>query len=205
LLPEIKILLYIIFIISLFFIHDLNVYLFILFGILILLLRIPFGTLKKGWLPISLFLVFTFAGNALFQQGKILYNAGPFIITEEGFYTASIRTMRVFFMIAGAKILTGTTDIELLVNALGRILRPLERFKIPVSEFFSTMGLTMKYLPELKEQIIRSYKKELQNSHLKGFWNRARIISMFLIPLFVKSIQSPEMFFKNEVNNEKKD
>ncbi|MEW6675575.1 MAG: energy-coupling factor transporter transmembrane component T [Nitrospirota bacterium] len=196
--PQIKIISYIAFIICLFLIKDITVYLFIFVAISIFLLRIPFKSLRSGWIPISLFLLFTFISNVLFQHGRILYSRGPFVITEEGFNIASIRTMRVFFMIAGAKILTATTQIELLAGAFGKILKPLERLGIPIVEFFSTMGLTMKALPRLKDQIAETYREKMKEGDIKGFWGRARVVSMFLMPLFVKSIQSPEIFFEKD-------
>lgn len=101
-------------------------------------------------------------------------------------------------MIAGAKILTATTQIELLAGAFGKILKPLERLGIPIVEFFSTMGLTMKALPRLKDQIAETYREKMKEGDIKGFWGRARVISMFLMPLFVKSIQSPEIFFEKD-------
>jgi energy-coupling factor transport system permease protein len=196
--PEIKIVLYIIFIFCLFLIKDVTVYLFITVAILIFLLRLPFKSLKSGWIPISLFLFFTFLSNILFQHGRILYSKGPLVITEEGLNIASLRTMRIFFMIAGAKILTATTQIELLIGAIGKILKPLERLGIPVVDFFSTMGLTMKSLPRIKDQIAETYKEKVKGEDVKGFWNRVKVISFFLMPLFIKSIQSPEIFFEDE-------
>lgn len=196
--PEIKIILYILFLISLFLIQDITVYLGILVAVLVFLLRIPLKSLKSGWIPISLFLLFTFISNMLFQHGKILYSAGPVIITEEGLHISLIRTMRVFFMIAGAKILVSTTQIELLISAFGKLLKPLERLGIPVVEFFSTMGLTMKSLPRLKEQLAEMYREKIKEDNIRGFWARARVVSILLLPLFVKSIQSPESFFEKD-------
>lgn len=199
--PEIKIIFYVFFIICLFLIKDITVYLFILFAISLLLFRIPFKSLKTGWISISLFLLFTFISNVFFQHGRILYSVGSLVITEEGLNISAIRTMRVFFMIVGAKILTATTQIELLVGAFGKILKPLERLGIPVVEFFSTMGLTMKSLPRLKDQIAETYKEKVNEGDIKGFWDRAKVISKFLMPLLVKSIQSPEIFFKENSRN----
>jgi len=196
--PEIKIVVYIVFIFCLFLIKDVTVYLFITIAILIFLLRIPFKSLKSGWIPISLFLFFTFLSNVLFQHGRILYSKGPLVITEEGLNIASLRTMRIFFMIAGAKILTATTQIDLLIGAIGKLLKPLERLGIPVVDFFSTMGLTMKSLPKIKDQIAETYKEKVKGGDVKGFWNRVKVISFFLMPLFIKSIQSPEIFFEDE-------
>ena len=195
---EIKIISYIVFIVCIFLIQNLTVYLLILLALLIFLLRIPLKSLKSGWIPISLFLLFTFVSNMLFQHGKILYSAGPVIITEEGLHISLIRTMRVFFMIAGAKILVATTQIELLIGAFGKLLKPLERLGIPVVEFFSTMGLTMKSLPRLKKQLAEMYREKIKEDNIHGFWARARVVSMLLLPLFVKSIQSPESYFEKD-------
>jgi energy-coupling factor transport system permease protein len=204
LIPEIKILLYIFFVVCLFFIKDFTVYMIIFFAILLLLFRIPFRSLKSGWIPISLFLLFTFASNALFQNGKILFGSGPFVVTAEGLDVASVRTLRVFFMIAGAKILTSTTPVGLLIDGLERIFRPLERVGVPVHEFFSAMGLTMRSLPALREQMVKEYREKVKKENARGFLNRARAVSMFLIPLFVRSMQSPESFFEDEEGHERK-
>lgn len=203
-LPAIKIILYISFVISLFLIRDLTVYLLIFIAISILLFRLPLQSLRKGWIPICIFLVFTFASNILFQPGRILFSLGPVVLTEEGIIAASLRTIRVFLMIAGAKILTGTTETERLIGGLGKILKPLEHLGLPVSEFLSTMNLTLKSLPGLKNQIVETYTDKVRNGNVKGFRNRAKAISVFLMPFFVKSIQSPESFFEDGSQTKKK-
>jgi len=192
------------FVVCLFFIKDLSVYAVIFILILLLLFRIPFRYLKSGWIPISLFLLFTFISNTLFQPGKILFGSGPLVITVEGLDIASVRTLRVFFMIAGAKMLTSTTEVGLLINGLERIFRPLERLGVPVHEFFSTMGLTMRSLPALKEQLVKEYMEKVKEGNITGFLNRARVVSTFLIPLFVRSMQSPESFFEDEEGHERR-
>ncbi len=132
---EIKIIVYIGFVVSLFFVRDLTVYLVMFAVISILLSRMPFQSIKRGWIPISLFMLFTFISNVLLQHGKILLNMGSFVVTDEGLKIALLRTARVFFMMAGAKILTAAAGIESLVESLGRLLKPLERLGIPVNDF----------------------------------------------------------------------
>ena len=163
--PEIRIILYTIFVICLFFIKDPAAYLFILPTVLLLIiiLRVSFKVLKSGWIPISLLLLFTFISNALFQHGKIWYQTGPLIITDEGLNIAFIRTMRVLLMIAGAKILTATTTPDSLASALGTFLRPLRRLKMPVDDLLQIMGLTLKSLPRLKEEIVGSYREKMSS------------------------------------------
>lgn len=193
---ELKIILYVVFIASLFLIQDLSAYTLILIALSILLLRIPIASLKRGWLPISLFLAFTFISNIFFSHGKILYNLGPIVITAEGMHIAAIRTLRIFFMVAGAKILTASTPMDVLVAGLGNILKPLEKTGLPLNDFFETMGLTLKCFPKLKDYLAENYRNHKNKEENRGFFGNARIISLFLLPMFIQSIQNPEVFFK---------
>jgi energy-coupling factor transport system permease protein len=194
----IKITLYVAFVVSLFLIEDPCIYLPIAVVIAILLLRVPFAVVRKGWVPILFFLAFTFAGNAMAPHGRILFNIGSFVVTQEGLTIAGLRTARVFFMILGAKILTATTTTKSLVGALGKMLKPLERVGLPVEEFFSVVGLSVKSLPRIKSRLGEAYEERMRTAHAKGFWNRTRLVSLFLIPLFVKSMQRPERFFEDK-------
>jgi energy-coupling factor transport system permease protein len=202
LLPELKIILYVIFVAGLFFLDN-PVFYWIIFAVICLLLfTIPMKILKKGWLPISLFLTFTFFSNLLFRHGKVLCTAGPLVVTSEGLTDASVKTIRILFMIAGAKLMTGTTSVESLARAFGRLLKPLQHAGIPVNEFISTMGLTLKSLPVIREQFLTMYRVRMQQGTIRGFRNRARVVSAFLMPLFVKSIQTPEQFFEKKKKDE---
>ena len=183
----------------------LPLYAVILFLILLLLIRIPFASIKSGWLPISFFLAFTFLSNVFFSHGKILYSIGSIVITEEGLRLATVRTLRIFFMVAGAKILTATTPIDVMVEALRKALRPLEKTGVPVGDFFSVMGLTLKCFPRLKDYMAENYRNHKNNTESKGFWGRVNIVSSFLLPIFIQSLQSPEMFFQEKQGEEHQD
>jgi energy-coupling factor transport system permease protein len=166
-------------------------------------MKVPFQTLKSGWIPISIFLLFTFLSNVFYRQGKIFFASGPVVITEEGIGIASLRTMRVLLMIAGAKVLMASAKNEEIINGLGRLLSPLQKLGVPVKDFFHTMGLTMKCFPVLKDMAAETYKNNVKTLAVNGFWERAKVVSGFLMPMVVKSIQSPEVFFERPERNEK--
>jgi hypothetical protein len=65
------------------------------------------------------------------------------------------------------------------------------------------MGLTMKCFPVLKDMAAETYKSNVKTVTVNGFWERAKVVSGFLMPMFVKSIQSPEVFFERSERNEK--
>lgn len=200
---EIKIFLYVVLTVYLFLNDNLIIFTVIFIVMSFFLIRIPFQYLKKGWIPITLFLSFTFLSNIFLQKGRILYKIGSFVITDEGLQMAYIRTVRIFIMIAGAKILTSTTRPEDFVNALGNIFKPLERIGVPVRKFFLTMGLTIKYLPIMKDQIAENYRKKIKNERAESFWNRAKILSNLLLPFFIASIQNPERFCDDRKTDKK--
>jgi energy-coupling factor transport system permease protein len=164
----------------------------------------PFSLIKSGWVPISLFLMFTFISNIINQHGRILFSVGAVVITAEGLEIAAIRTMRLFLMITGAKILIASTNTKDIVRTLGKFLRPLERIGVPAKDFSETMGLTLKCFPLIKNMASETYKEKMKAEDIRGFRNKAKTASMFLLDMFVKSIQSPEIIFEKADINEKK-
>jgi energy-coupling factor transport system permease protein len=202
--PEIRIILYAGFVVCLFFIRHLTLLLIILAFLLVLLtLLAPFMTLKKGWVPISFLLLFTFISNLAFQPGKIYFQAGPFFITDEGLNTAFLRTIRFFLMIAGAKLLAATTSPDSIVSALGRLLGPLRKFRIPVDDFIEVLGLTMKSLPGLRQEIVSGCSRKTPEGHDIGLFDRLKLISSQLVPVFVRSMRLPERHFEKETGDAK--
>jgi energy-coupling factor transport system permease protein len=204
LLPEVKILFYVIFVVILSAVGSLKIYAVIFFLLCLFLLKIPFRAMKSGWIPISIFLLFTFLSNIINQHGKIVFVAGPIMITEEGVHIAAIRTLRILYMIAGAKILIATSNTEEIIHGLWKLLRPFERAGLPVKDFFTTMGLTLKCFPVLTEMLQKNYRDHITSVNIRGILNRARAVSMFLLPLFVETIQSPEKFFIETETGDKK-
>jgi energy-coupling factor transport system permease protein len=200
--PEIKIVLYVLFVVALFSIGNLTIYLFIFLLVSILLSRLPFRKIISGWLPISLFLVFTFLSNALNREGKIIFSSDAVVLTWEGLNIAAIKTLRVLFMIAGAKILMFGSGPEETVRALGRLLGPLERLGIPVKDFFHAMWLTLKCFPVLKTRTSEIYRKSMACEDIRGFRARTKLLSSFLLPMFVESIREPEVFFGEAKNDD---
>jgi energy-coupling factor transport system permease protein len=196
LVSEIKISLYILLVISLFILQDVSAHVFaacIVFLSAVILL--PYKKLKSGFLPITIFLAFTFAGNLFFHPGRIIYSNSFLYVTDEGFRFAFVRTLRVFSMLFGAKILTGLLPVEEMVRAFERMLSPLQRIGVPVKDFFSVMALTLESFPVLIDYLGKTYREDVRNNEIRGFRLRIRHMVSFMMPVFVKSIRSPESFF----------
>jgi energy-coupling factor transporter transmembrane protein EcfT len=195
---EIKIAIYLFFVISLFIVQSLEFYALALVFVVLFFISIPFASLKRGWVSAGLLLLFTFLSNVFFSYGAVIFNAGSFLITDEGLRTAMIRTMRIFFMLAGAKILTASLPLVEIIKAFSNMLKPLEKTGLPVYDFFSTMGLTLKCFPALKNYLAEHYEKNTAPEKVKGFLAKAKIVSALILPMLIQSINAPEIFFKEE-------
>ena len=189
------ILLYVALAMSLFIVRDISYQIAVAAALSFSLMFLPFRRVRSGFIPIFLFLVFTFCGNLFFHSGKILYGSGFFSITDEGIAGASLRTLRVFSMIYGAKILTFLLSLEKVVQELDRLFSPLGKIGIPVKEFFLIMGLTVKSFPLLSRHLSASFVEFRRQNDGKGFRDRMRKLVSFMIPVFTESIRSPEVFF----------
>lgn len=199
--PEIRIILYLLFVTSLFFITNLKIYLYVLFLLLVLMFFVPFKYLKKGSILIGFLLLFTFISNLFFQHGRIIYKTGYFYITEEGFNTALIRTLRILFMIAGVKILTATTESTVLIKAVERLLSPLEKIGVPVKGFFQITVLTYKSIPVIKDNIYSLYNESRKSGVESNIYSKIQNLAIILLNFFISSIKSPEKFFKKQNEN----
>ena len=193
--PGIKLLTYSCLAVSLFIIKDINIHAVISVCIIISLFFIPFRKVKGGFLPITLFILFTFISNLFYQSGQVIYIAGPVTLTDEGLVLAAIRTLRVFDMIFAAKVLTATTPLKDMLESLKRILGPLERTGLPVHDFFATTALTLKCFPLIKQELSGVYKNSIKNAEAVSFRDKTRMIASFMIPMFTESIRDPEKFF----------
>ena len=184
-----KILLYIVFSFSLFLVEN-NVAALCLLAASLALLFLP--GMRGGIVPISLFLLATLLGNLFFHPGRILLEAGPLSITDESLRVALVRTARVSGLIAGAKVLTAKTPVVEILGVLERFFLPLERIRVPVSEFFETAALTFRLLPGIRARAVESYRDGVSAATGGGLLSRARIAATLVLPLMIKIMQSPE-------------
>jgi energy-coupling factor transport system permease protein len=196
--PRLGIVAYICFTIAVFILGDPWILLIASAIFLFLIIVLPYRKLRSGIVPISLFLSVTFVANLLFNTGKIVYKLGPFIITEEGLQLASVRTMRVFLLVAGAKFLTILSTLDEIIVAMGMLLNPLEKLGLPVRSFFDSMALSVKVLPLIKQRISDEYNARVQEADDSSIKKKASIVRQFLLPVFFESIHNPEAFLADK-------
>jgi energy-coupling factor transport system permease protein len=185
--PRAKILLYLLLVIAVFISSSYKVSLFLLCCALISASKVPLKALKRGALPIVLFLTFTFVSNILFQEGAIQYRILGLSVTEEGLMRGGQLTLRLVILIIGAKALTGTTKAEDLVSGMSRLLGPVGRFAF-VKELLFTMSLTLRLLPIVYDEALELYRN-VKNSEGTNISGKIKLSVSLITPLFERSLK----------------
>ncbi len=189
-----KIILYILFSIVLFFTEGSLTAIILLSSSIGILLCFPHSRMRRGIIPITILVLATFLGNVFFHPGKVIYEGGPFALTDEGVRIALVRSSRVLSLIVGAKLLTLTTPLKEIVDVLKRLFLPLERVKVPVTEFFDTVDLTLELLPGVRDSAIRSYRSIKSLYAGAGLYPRVKAYISSMLTLLVRTILSPSEF-----------
>lgn len=181
--PIIKIICLFIFIILSFFSFNFyfNLFIFILIILLILLSNVPFNYYFNSIYNVKFLLLFIFVINILFNNG---------------FYVAFILVMRIIFTLLYSMLILYTTKIDEIIFGLQCFFSPLKFFKIPVNKMAFSIGLALKFMPEL----ILSFNKVLKGYYNKGiylenlnFKNKIDLIKNMIISVFIVSIKKADM------------
>lgn len=186
--PQAKILSYILLIIIAFLSNSFKVSLILLGLVLIFALKVPLSVLKKGLLPITFFLTFTFLSNIFFEEGRVIYEVIGLAITEEGLRRGGHLTLRLFTLILGAKVLVAATTAEDLVKGMRELLGPVGRFNV-VREFIFTMSLTFRFLPVIWGEAQALYREVVSSSPEAIFTDKIKLLVSLLTPLFERSMK----------------
>ena len=195
--PRAGILLYLLLVISVFASDAIEVSLILLLIVLVLAVRVSFSALKRGFLPISIFLLFTFISNILFQEGNVLYEIFGFDITDEGLRLGGRLTLRLLVLIAGAKVLTASIKSEELINGMRGLLGPLGRVGF-VQELLYIMLLTLRILPVIYDEAVELYRN-MRISTGSSMKDKIKLSVELLTMLFERSLlKAREMVDLNE-------
>ena len=195
--PRTKILLAILFIVSIFVAN--NVAAFVLLTVVVVtavsLSQISLKVILKGIKPIIFILLFTAILNLFLTagEGDPLVELGVIKIYEAGIYRAFFMAYRVVLLIVGTSVLlTYTTSPIALTDGLESLLSPLKAIGVPVHLFAMMMSIALRFIPTLVEEtekIMNAQKSRGADFSNGGLIKRAKALIPILIPLFVSSFK----------------
>ncbi len=192
--PRTKIILTLLYMISLFFISNISA--FVLVAVLMLIVLkvsgIPVKFILKSIKPLYFFVIFTAVLNIFMTDGTYLFRYGWFHISLEGIYTTIIMSLRIILLVGGSSLLTYTTSPIVLTDGIERLLKPLEKIKFPAHELAMMMTIALRFIPTIIEEtdkIIKAQTARGADFDTGGLIKKAKAMIPLLIPLFVSSFR----------------
>lgn len=153
---------------------------------------IPYKYAIRGIKPLLYIIIFTVVLNVFFTEGKVLVDLGFAKITEQGILRAVTVSLRVLMLISSASIMTYTTTPIMLTDGIEKMLKPLNKIKVPVHEMAMMMTIALRFIPTLIDETDKIMKAQASRGADIGTGNlfqRAKSFIPILIPLFVSSFR----------------
>lgn len=190
--PRVKVVGVLLYLISLFLFRGFAGYVVVtlFLGTIILLSKVPFRYVIRGMKPIIFLLIFTAMFNLFGTRGDIAVQWKFISITWQGIQKALFMAMRLIYLIIGSSMMTYTTTPNQLTDAIEKLLKPLEKIKVPVHEFAMMMSLALRFIPILLEEtnrIINAQSARGADFEEGKIWQRMRAMISILVPLLVSA------------------
>jgi energy-coupling factor transport system permease protein len=154
--------------------------------------HIGFGRIYRSLRPMLWLVVITALYHVLFSSGggARLLQVWFLDVTTDGLEMAGYYSLRLLIFVSIAFIVTLTTSPSDMAEAITRVLRPLERLRIPVNDLGLILFLSLRFVPILAEEFtaIRT-AQQLRGVRLIGSRiARLRQTLHLLIPVFLAAL-----------------
>ena len=190
--PRTKIIISVLFIITVFLANNPITLAFLLLVtfIMIMMSRISAKVIFKSIRPLVFILAFTAILNLFLTKGQ----GEPIWIIkiyEEGIVRAVFMFVRVIiFILSSTVLLTYTTSPISLTDGIESLLSPLKKIKVPVHSFAMMMSIALRFIPilvEETEKIMNAQKSRGADFSSGGLIKRAKALIPILIPLLASA------------------
>lgn len=191
--PRTKFIGTIVFIVSLFLVHNYGYLICTAFLVtMIIISRVPFKFMVKGLKAIIVILILTMALNLFLTPGEVLCSWWIFTITKEGLRSAILMGIRLIYLILGASLLTLTTTPNKITDGLESLLGPLKKIKVPVHEIAMMMSIALRFIPILLEETDKIMKAQTARGadfETGGIIKKVKAMVPLFVPLFVSAFR----------------
>lgn len=162
--------------------------------VVVLMSRIPIGTVLRSVRPVLFIMLFTAVLNIFWTTGESpLFAWGILKVYPEGLYNALFMLIRILSLIVGTGIfMTYTTTPISLADGLEQLLSPLKKIRVPVHEFSMMMTVALRFIPTLIEEtdkIIAAQKARGADFTTGGLVKRAKALVPILVPLVISAFR----------------
>ncbi len=157
--------------------------------------HIPFRVVLHSFKNVLFIVLFAFLMNLFFRADgeAVLWQFGPLKISREGLSAAVLMSVRILLLVFNSSFfLSLTTKARALADAIEKLLKPLEFFKVPVGELALMMSIALRFIPTLIDESNRIIKAQASRGgdlDRGGLLKKARAFVIILVPLFVSALK----------------
>ncbi len=192
--PRVKLGTTILFIISLFVFDGVGGYVTaaLFLALVIRLSGVPFRFMVKGMKSIVFLLSITVIFNLFLTPGEPILHLWKLTVTQEGVRLAVLLSIRLGFLIIGSSVMTLTTTPNQLTDGLEKMLKPLNKVKVPVHEIAMMMSIALRFIPILMEETDKIMKAQLARCadfESGKLVKKAKSLVPLLVPLFISAFR----------------
>ena len=192
--PRVKFVGTIAFLISLFVADSLWGYLLAtaFLAVVIVLSKVPVKFMMKGLKPLFFIFILTVAFNLFLVPGKVVVQIWILKITEEGIRQAIKIGIRLIYLVMGSSVMTLTTTPNQLTDGLEKLMRPLNKIKVPVHEIAMMMSIALRFIPILMEETDKIMKAQIAigaDFESGNLIKKAKNLIPLLVPLFISAFR----------------
>ena len=192
--PRVKLGTTILFIISLFVFDGVGGYVTaaLFLALVIRLSGVPFRFMIKGMKSIVFLLSITVIFNLFLTPGEPILHLWKLTVTQEGVRLAVLLSIRLGFLIIGSSVMTLTTTPNQLTDGLEKMLKPLNKVKVPVHEIAMMMSIALRFIPILMEETDKIMKAQLARCadfESGNLVKKAKSLVPLLVPLFISAFR----------------
>jgi energy-coupling factor transport system permease protein len=151
-------------------------------------------TIWSNFKPILILVVVTSLYHLIFSStdnSKVLLNIFGWKITQTAVASALFYSLRLVIFISIAFVMTLTSSPSDLGEAFFKLLRPLEKIKLPVNDLALILFIALRFIPILYEEFTAIKNAQIiRGVNFKGsLLNRINKTTSIIIPLFVAATQ----------------
>ena len=192
--PRVKLIATLLFICSLFVVNQAAGYVVavVFLALAIRLSHVPFRFMVRGMRAILFLLVLTFGFNLFLTPGEAVFQVWKLTVTREGITMAVKMAVRLSLLIIGSSVMTLTTTPNNLTDGLERLLKPLQKLRVPVHEIAMMMSIALRFIPILLEETDKIMKAQTARGASFDEGNllqRAKSMVPLLVPLFISAFR----------------
>ncbi|MHB8780055.1 MAG: energy-coupling factor transporter transmembrane component T family protein [Candidatus Geothermincolia bacterium] len=166
-------------------------------GLLLVILaaKLPPFDILRGLRTVLVLLVIAGSLQLLFAQGRVLWQVGPFDITNTGVANGVYFPLRIILMAVAMSLLTLTTTPLEMLDGLEAAARPLARLRLPAFELALVLSISLRFLPtvlSLAGDIKKAQASRGADFDSRDPIRRSRAVLPLLVPLFAAGFRDAE-------------